>query len=86
MGTSSAWAWWEEEAWSVVVQEMVRRKVSYKQLADRLEAFGIMENAAQLNRKVNRRKFSAALFLACMAALEVKLIAVPEIEQEVPND
>ncbi len=82
---ADAWTPWEEEARGLVVQEMARRKIRYKELAYRLEAFGIHENAAQLNRKINRQKFSAALLLACMAALKVEWIAVPELE-EAPDD
>lgn len=49
------------------------RSVSYKALSRRLESMGICESADRLNRKVNRAKFSAAFFLVCLQALEVRL-------------
>jgi hypothetical protein len=35
---------------------------------------GIQETPDRINRKVNRCKFSAAFFLACMKALETEVI------------
>jgi hypothetical protein len=52
-----------------LVTEMKRKKVSYKALSQRLAAIGIDESPERLNRKVNRKRFSAAFLLACLAAL-----------------
>lgn len=64
------WEVWEERAWSRLVEAMKLRRVGYKALSQELEKLGVFETPAQLNRKVNRRKFSAAFFLACMEAIE----------------
>lgn len=64
------WEVWEERAWSRLVEAMKLKRVSYRALSQELEKLGVFETPAQLNRKVNRRKFSAAFFLACMQALE----------------
>jgi hypothetical protein len=61
---------WEEEARELIVSAMNERKLSYKELALRLERLGIVESAGQLNRKINRKRFSAAFMLACLDAME----------------
>jgi hypothetical protein len=61
---------WEEEARELIVSKMNERKLSYKELALRLERLGIIESAGQLNRKINRKRFSAAFMLACLDAMD----------------
>lgn len=78
---TGAWIQWEDEAWGVLVAELARNKVTYKELSRRLEAMGIQESATQLNRKVNRKKFSAAFLLACMSALGIERIEVSATEE-----
>lgn len=69
---------WEEKAKRLLKAEMERKGATFKILSRNLEREEIYETAAQLNRKINRGKFSAGFFLACLAALEVREIAVPE--------
>lgn len=69
---------WEEKAKRLLKAEMEREGATFKVLSRNLEREKIYETAAQLNRKINRGKFSAGFFLACLAALEVREIAVPE--------
>ncbi|WP_371881480.1 DUF6471 domain-containing protein [Caballeronia sp. S22] len=61
---------WEDEARELIVSAMNERKISYKELALRLERLGIVESAGQLNRKINRKRFSAAFMLACLDAMD----------------
>lgn len=68
---------WEDRAKELLVDEMKRRGLSYKSLARRLEPYGIDETPDQINRKINRKRFSAAFMLACLAAMEVKTVDVP---------
>ena len=78
MAASDVWADWEERARNTLVRTMNERNVSYKALSRRLESMGIYESADRLNRKVNRAKFSAAFFLVCLQALEVRLPGADE--------
>ncbi|CAJ0716597.1 hypothetical protein LMG6871_01847 [Ralstonia edaphis] len=73
----AAYAEWEDRAKELVLWGMAQRKLTYKQLARRLERYGIDESADQINRKVNRKRFSAAFLLACLAAMEVESMPVP---------
>ena len=68
---------WEDRAHEVLRVEMKRRKIGYKELSRLLEPFGIQESPDQLNRKVNRKRFSAAFLFACLSAMEVATIEVP---------
>lgn len=65
-----AWTTWEERARTTLVDAMKQRRVGYKTLSRELEKFGIYESPGQLNRKVNRKKFSAAFLLACLEAID----------------
>jgi hypothetical protein len=51
---------------------MQRQGIGYKKLALLLQALGVEESAEQINRKVNRQRFSAAFLLACMQALGMR--------------
>jgi hypothetical protein len=51
--------------------------MTFKELSRRLEVFGIDELPDQINRKINRKRFSAAFMFACLAAMEVNSIDVP---------
>ncbi|RJG06287.1 hypothetical protein D3870_09945 [Noviherbaspirillum cavernae] len=66
---SAIWTVWEEAARDALVQEMKQRKIGYKELSRRLDAMGIFESPDRLNRKVNRKRFSAAFMLACFQAM-----------------
>ena len=42
--------------------------MSYKQLAERLEAMGIHETERKINNKVSRGDFTAVFFVQCLIA------------------
>lgn len=65
---------WETIAHELLVKEMKQRHITYKELARRLGGMGIVESPDRLNRKVNRKKFSTAFFLACCRAMEVESV------------
>lgn len=67
---SEIWSAWEIQAQATLLEAMKRREVGYKELSALLEQMGIHETPDRLNRKVNRRKFSAAFHMACLKALE----------------
>jgi len=72
-----AYSPWEDRAKELLVEEMRNRKLGYKELARLLEPYGIDETPDQINRKVNRKRFSAAFLLACLAAMGVESVSVP---------
>jgi hypothetical protein len=72
---------WEEEAKGLIEEEMMRRGMRYKQLSRMLEELGIDESPDQINRKVNRKRFSAAFLVACLCAMGVESIKLPPLKQ-----
>lgn len=67
---------WEQTAKELIEVEMARRGIRYKQLARLLEELGIEESPEQINRKVNRKRFSAAFLVACLLAMGVETISL----------
>lgn len=67
---------WEQKAKELIEREMENAGIGYKRLAHLLADLGIDESPGQINRKVNRKRFSAAFFIACMLAMEVRQISL----------
>lgn len=67
---------WEEMARELIVERMDLEGIGYKELATLLERFGVYESPDQINRKVNRKRFSAAFLLACLRAMDVNVIRI----------
>ncbi|UDF03490.1 DUF6471 domain-containing protein [Asticcacaulis sp. AND118] len=62
---------WEARASNLLKAELKRRGVTYAQLIEKLADIGIEEKEANLKNKLSRGTFTAAYFLACMAAVGV---------------
>ncbi|WP_249184829.1 DUF6471 domain-containing protein [Burkholderia cenocepacia] len=67
---------WEEEAKGLIEEEMMRRGIRYKQLSRMLKEMGVEESPDQINRKVNRKRFSAAFLLVCLRAMGVETLSL----------
>lgn len=67
---------WEQTAKELIEIEMMRRGIRYKDLSRMLEELGIHESPDQINRKVNRKRFSAAFLVACLHAMGVQTISL----------
>ncbi|MFS0755883.1 MULTISPECIES: DUF6471 domain-containing protein [Noviherbaspirillum] len=65
---------WEQTAKELIEIEMLRRGIRYKQLSRLLAELGIDESPDQINRKVNRKRFSAAFLVACLRAMGVETL------------
>lgn len=64
--TDAARAKWTK--W-VIVREMKKRKLTYKDLKARLELIGVYENERALGNKIARGTFSAAFMCECLAVM-----------------
>lgn len=71
---------WEQLVKNMLRAEMMRRGVSYEQLATRLAAIGIEDNVLNLRNKVARGRFTAPFFVQCMVALGVEMLLIPKAE------
>jgi hypothetical protein len=70
---------WEDRARLYLKAEIKRADMTYEELAKRLEAHGIKENAASIANKLRRGTFAATFFLATLAALELQGIRLEDI-------
>jgi 3-mercaptopyruvate sulfurtransferase SseA len=59
---------WQDRVKGMLKAELKRRNVSYKQLAEKLEAMGTHETERNIANKISRGGFSAAFFVQCLAA------------------
>lgn len=69
---------WQERAKGVLKAELKRRNVSYRELAERLDAMGIYESDRNIANKISRGGFTAVFFLQCMEAIGARTIQLSE--------
>ena len=62
---------WQAQAKGIIRGELKRRNLSYKDLADRLQAIGVKETERNISNKIARGGFTAVFFLQCMEAIGV---------------
>ncbi|MQA65530.1 MAG: hypothetical protein GEU76_06480 [Alphaproteobacteria bacterium] len=60
---------WQDKVKGILKAELKRRNVSYKQLADRLEALGVHESERNINNKISRGGFTAVFFVQSLIAI-----------------
>lgn len=69
---------WQKRAKGILKAELKRRNVSYRDLAQRLEAMGIEESDRNIANKISRGGFTAVFFLQCMEAIGARTIRLSE--------
>jgi len=62
---------YETKAKNLLKAELKRKGLTYRDLAERLEAIGVHENERNLNNKISRGGFTAAFLLECLEAIGV---------------
>ncbi len=75
MATEDEWA---ERAKRMIRTEMVKRRVSYEGLSERLAALGAHDSPANLRNKMSRGRFTAAFMLLCFESLGTDTIRLGE--------
>jgi hypothetical protein len=69
---------WADKAKRLLRAEMVKRGVSYDDLAEQLGKMGIQETSVNIRNKVARGKFMASFLLECFAAMGVQVIRLED--------
>ncbi len=69
---------WQARVKGILKAELKRRNMSYRQLAERLEAMGIHETERNINNKISRGGFTAVFLLQCMEAIGAKTLHLAE--------
>ncbi len=59
----------QTRAKGILRAEMHRRDLNYIEMAEKLAAIGIKENARNLSNKIARGGFTAGFFVACLIAI-----------------
>ena len=60
---------WRARVKGILKAELKRRNVSYKQLAEKLEALGVRESERNINNKISRGGFTAIFLIQCLVAI-----------------
>ncbi len=60
---------YQAKAKGLLRAEMVRRNLSYEDLAEKLKSIGIEDSPKNLSNKVGRGSFTAGFFLQCLEAI-----------------
>lgn len=70
---------YETQARDLIRQTREQKQVTYEQLAKRLIAHGVVLDTQALTNKVNRGRYNFAFALQLLAALDVKLLSLPNV-------
>ncbi len=65
---------WQAQAKGIIRGELKRRSLSYKDLADRLQAIGVKETERNISNKIARGGFTAVFLLQCLEAISVNTL------------
>lgn len=60
---------WEAQVKGLLKAELKRRNLGYADLADKLAAIGVKDNARNISNKIARGSFTAVFFVQCMEAI-----------------
>ncbi len=75
---------WENEARRILRAELVRRGLTYQQLAGRLQAIGIEETERSIANKMSRGTFTFVFFLQCVKAVGANSISFDVTVETLP--
>ena len=76
---------WNEEAAKLLKVELVKRNMTYSQLAEKLNALGISESANSIKQKIFRGTFQFSFFLQCAVSLDLNILKLDELLEHVKN-
>ncbi|MEJ0063965.1 MAG: DUF6471 domain-containing protein [Alphaproteobacteria bacterium] len=69
---------WAKRVKGILKAELKRRNVSYKELAEKLEAVGVKESERNIANKLARGSFTAVFFVQCLAAIGCQNVRLKE--------
>lgn len=70
----------QNKAKGILRAEIKRRNLDYGDLAEKLTAMGISENARNLSNKIARGGFTAGFFVACLIAIGCHSVRLHEAD------
>ena len=72
---------WAAEAKRILRAEMVRRGVTYDELAKKLAKIGVEQSPSSLRMTINRGRFRAMLLLQCLTAMRCGSLRITDPEE-----
>jgi hypothetical protein len=60
---------WESRVKGLLKAELKRRNITYKELVERLAAYGVRETEPNVRNKLARGKFTAVFLVQCLEAI-----------------
>lgn len=60
---------WHARVKGILKAELKKRNLGYRELAERLESFGVHETERNIANKISRGGFSAVFFVQCLDAI-----------------
>ena len=60
---------WQARVKGMLKAELKRRDISYRDLAEKLEAIGVKDSERNISNKISRGSFTAVFFVQCMEAI-----------------
>lgn len=63
---------WNEKAGELLKSKLSKRKITYGELAERLNAAGSNETYDSIASKISRGTFTLAFYLQCLEVIDVK--------------
>ena len=76
--TTQVEKYWQDRVKRILKAELTRRGVSYRELADRLQAMGITDSERNISNKISRGGFKAAFFIQVMDAIGCRTLRLDD--------
>ena len=73
---------WTEEVKRILRAEMVRRGLTYEDLAKKLAAIGVELSPEALRMTINRGRFRAILLIQCLTAMGCRSLRLLDAEED----
>jgi hypothetical protein len=70
---------WTEYVKGILKAELKRKNITYKQLVEKLGAFGISETEVNIKNKISRGGFTAVFLVQCLAAIGTQVVRLDDI-------
>jgi Domain of unknown function (DUF6471) len=62
---------WQDKVMGMLKDKLKRRNLSYKDLADKLSAIGVVDSESNIKNKISRDGFTAVFLVQCLKAIGV---------------
>jgi hypothetical protein len=69
---------WYAISSKILRAEMAKRKITYEDLVNKLQAIGVQINVGNLRVRVSKGAFSAALLIQCLRAMGIKNLSIED--------